>query len=185
MPVIHANNEKLRHKMSDIENTIQLIELGWREWISLPHLGINKLLAKVDTGAKTCALHSFYVDPFQKDGESWLRFGLHPFRKSTKRVIHCQARQKDYREVRDSGGKVEKRYVIETDIILGLRVFQCEMTLTNRDSMRYRFLLGRNALKPDYLVNSARSCTMGKPDVSILPFANDAGELKKLNAAPD
>jgi len=165
--------------MSASKNNTQLIELGWREWLSLPDLGIVKLLAKVDTGAKTCALHSFYVDPFEKDGEPWLRFGLHPFRKSTKKVIHCTARQKDYREVRDSGGNVEKRHVIETNIVLGTQVFSCEMTLTNRDSMRYRFLLGRNALKHNYLVNSAGSCTLGKPEANILPFANEVGTIKK------
>ena len=146
-----------------------LTEIGWREWISLPDLGIDKLLAKVDTGAKTCALHSFYVDPFERDGEAWLHFGLHPLRKSAKKVVHCMARQKDFREVRDSGGNVEKRYVIETAIAMGKDVFACEMTLTNRDSMRYRFLLGRNAIRLGYTVNPAMSCCLGRPSGNVNP----------------
>ena len=140
-----------------------LVELGWREWISLADLGDVKLLAKVDTGAKTCALHAFYVDPFDKDGENWVRFGLHPSRKSSKKEIHCVARINDHRPVRDSSGNEELRYVIETPITVGTIVFACEMTLTNRDSMRYRFLLGRNAIRGRYIVNPARSCILGKP----------------------
>ena len=148
-------------------NTDDQIELGWREWISLPTLGIQNLLAKVDTGAKTCALHAFYVDPFDNEGEEWIRFGLHPLRKSKKKVIHCSARINDFRSVRDSGGNEEKRYTIETPVILGENTFFCEMTLTNRDSMRYRFLLGRNALRIKYLVNPARSCVLGKVKESV------------------
>ena len=139
-----------------------MVELGWREWISLPAFGPQQLLAKVDSGAKTCALHAFYVDPFVVNEEVWLRFGLHPLRKSKKKVLHCSAKVKDQRLVRDSGGREELRYVIESTIALGADLFPCEMTLTNRDSMRYRFLLGRNALRGKYTIDPAKSCSLGK-----------------------
>jgi hypothetical protein len=144
-------------------NNNKTVELGWREWISLPDLGVVRLLAKVDTGAKTCALHAFYVEPFDQDGERWVRFGLHPSRMSTQEELHCIARINDHRAVRDSSGNEELRYVIETPITIGAGLFTCEMTLTNRDSMRYRFLLGRNALRGRYTIDPARSCILGKP----------------------
>jgi len=147
----------------------KLVELGWREWINLPELSDVQLLAKVDTGAKTCALHAFYVDPFDKDGESWVRFGLHPLRKSTAKEIHCMARINDQRAVRDSSGNQELRYVITIPIAVGDAVFICEVTLTNRDSMRYRFLLGRNAIRGRYTVNPAKSCILGKPSKAAKP----------------
>ena len=141
----------------------KIVQLGWREWISLPDLGVRQLLAKVDTGAKTCALHAFYVEPFYSDGDAWVRFGLHPSRKSTKKEIHCMARVNDHRAVRDSSGNEELRYVIETPIKMGDAWFNCEMTLTNRDSMQYRFLLGRNAIRGRYTIDPARSCVLGRP----------------------
>jgi hypothetical protein len=144
-------------------NNIDTLELGWREWISLPDLAVAQLLAKVDTGAKTCALHAFYVEPYDQGGERWIRFGLHPSRKSISKEVHCTARISDHRAVRDSSGNEELRYVIESRIKMGAASFACEMTLTNRDSMRYRFLLGRNALIGRYTVNPARSCILGKP----------------------
>ena len=87
------------------------VTLGWREWLSMPQLAVEQILAKVDTGAKTCALHTFYIEPFERDGEPWLRFGLHPHRHSDVRVIHCEAKLKERRDVTDSGGHVENRHV--------------------------------------------------------------------------
>lgn len=131
--------------------------LGWREWIALPDLNIERILAKVDTGAKTCALHTFYIEEFDKDGDSWLRFGVHPEQDSTQIVIHCEAIEKDRREVTDSGGHKEMRYVIEPTLRIGEVEFKAEITLTNRDNMTYRILLGRNALSRRFLVDPSRS----------------------------
>lgn len=138
------------------------ITLGWREWLDLPDLGANNVLAKIDTGAKTCALHTFYIDDFYREGAQWIRFGLHPNRHSDKLAVHCEARVKEKRDVTDSGGHTENRYVIETLMQLGGELFAAEVTLTNRDNMKYRFLLGRNALRRRFVVDPAKSYRLGK-----------------------
>ncbi len=140
------------------------ITLGWREWISLPDLGVDKILAKIDTGAKTSALHTFYIDDFERDGQKWLRFGLHPNRHSDRQAIHCEAPLKEKRDVTDSGGHTENRYVIDTTFQVGNDRFVAEMTLTNRDNMKYRILLGRNALRRRFAVDPARSYRLGKQE---------------------
>ena len=94
--------------------------LGWREWIGFPDLGITQIKAKVDTGARTSCLHAFLVEPFVKDGREWVRFDIHPNNRSTDEVISCEAPVFDQRMVRDSGGHEEMRYVIETNVSLGI-----------------------------------------------------------------
>lgn len=140
--------------------------IGWREWIALPELGIEKLRCKVDTGAKTSALHAFYVEPFERDGVAMVRFGLHPDETSTEIEQHCEAKIFDQRNVTDSGGHTEQRYVIETKIILGNETWPIQITLTNRDTMRYRMLFGRTALANNFLVDSNLSHVLGKPNTS-------------------
>ncbi|MEX1236922.1 MAG: RimK/LysX family protein [Pseudomonadales bacterium] len=142
--------------------SIERITLGWREWLDLPELGANNVLAKIDTGAKTCALHTFYIDDFDRNGEEWIRFGLHPNRHSDKDAVHCESRVKEKRDVTDSGGHTENRYVIDTLMQLGDEVFSAEVTLTNRDNMKYRFLLGRNAMRRRFVVDPAKSYRLGK-----------------------
>lgn len=140
----------------------KMTRLGWREWIELPELGIKSIKAKVDTGAKTSALHAFFVSAYQKDDENWVNFHIHPLQSDTDTVVECHARLVDQREVTDSGGHTELRYVIETPVILGDRTINAEITLTDRESMKFRMLLGRNVLKQNYLVDSAESFLLGK-----------------------
>lgn len=135
--------------------------IGWREWVGLPDLSISHIKAKVDTGAKTSALHAYYVTPFEQDGRTWVRFGLHPMQKDSLTCIECSAPVKDVRRVTDSGGHAEERYVIETTLVIQGEAFPIEVTLTDRENMRFRMLLGRSALKRRFLVDSGQSFILG------------------------
>lgn len=140
----------------------ELAVLGWREWIGFPDLGIPQIKAKVDTGARSSCLHAFLVEPFERDGALWVRFNIHPSQKNSHEVLTCEAPVLDRRVVRDSGGHEELRYVIETAISIGDRTHTVEVTLTDRDSMKFRVLLGRTAIRRHYVVDSARSYVRGK-----------------------
>lgn len=136
--------------------------LGWREWIGFPELGIGQIKAKVDTGARTSCLHAFVVEPFELDGARWVRFAIHPQQRDTTEEIWCEAPIKDQRTVRDSGGHEEQRFVIETLVTIGAEQHRIEVTLTDRDSMKFRVLLGRTAIRGHYVVDSGRSYARGK-----------------------
>lgn len=123
------------------------IYLGWCEWLSLPELAINRIKAKIDTGARTSVIHAFFVEPYVENNLKMIRFGIHPLQKRSDIEIICNCPVKDYRQISDSGGHREMRYVIETPVRLGGRIWPVEMTLTNRDSMKFRMLLGRTALR--------------------------------------
>lgn len=126
--------------------------LGWREWVCLPDLGIPAIKAKVDTGARTSALHAFRIESYSVNGAEHVRFWLHPLRKNLKTVLVCEAPVVQRRVVRDSGGHVEERYVIESRVGIGGREWNIELTLTSREDMLFRMLLGRSAIAAGGLI---------------------------------
>lgn len=136
--------------------------IGWREWVALPELGVPALKAKIDTGARTSALHVTQLESFFENGRHQVRFVLHPLRKRPALAINCQAEVVDERLVSDSGGHREKRLVIRTPLRLGGVEWSIEMTLTNREDMLFRMLLGRTAMHRRLLVDPARSYQCGR-----------------------
>ena len=146
--------------------------LGWREWVGLPELNIAQIKAKVDTGARSSALHAFAIDPYRKGGQRWVMFAIHPRQKYSDVSIECHALIKDRRLVSDSGGHKQRRYVIETQLILGQSVIITEMTLTNRDSMLFRMLIGRTTLNNRFIVDPNASYVLGKPNVCLENIAD-------------
>lgn len=137
-------------------------KVGWREWVGLPELGITKIKAKIDTGARTSALHAFSLQPFEEAGLDKIAFQIHPFQHDTETVIQCVAPVVDRRWVTDSGGHEEERYVIYTPISIAGHTWPIEITLTERENMLFRMLIGRSALRKRYVVNPARSFITSK-----------------------
>lgn len=131
--------------------------IGWREWVALPLLNIHKIKAKVDTGARTSALHAFSLKPFTENGKNKIRFDIHPMQHNTNHIITCAAEIVDKRLVTDSGGHAEERYVIQTPLTIAGQTWAVEITLTERENMLFRMLLGRSALSKRFIVNPARS----------------------------
>ncbi|MBI1375302.1 MAG: ATP-dependent zinc protease [Phycisphaera sp.] len=136
--------------------------IGWREWITLPDLGVSWVKAKIDTGARSSALHAHDVEVFKRDGREWVRFKVHPMQRSTATTVACEAEMIDQRWVRSSGGHETLRPVIVTPIVLMGERHEIELTLTNRDAMGFRMLLGRQALRGSYAIDPGRSYLGGR-----------------------
>ncbi len=138
--------------------------IGWREWCVFPELGLPEVLAKIDTGAKTSSLHAFKIAVFVRDGQDWARFKVHPVQRHRYPEISCEAPIIDERAVTSSNGKAESRLVVLTTMTLGLSSFKTELTLTNRDDMGFRLLIGRQSLNKRFVVDPSLSFTLGDRD---------------------
>jgi hypothetical protein len=136
--------------------------IGWREWVRLPELGVESIKAKVDTGARTSSLHAYEVEEFSRGGRRRVRFKIHPEQRDSKHEIRCEAVLKDRRRVTPSSGHSELRPVILTSIELLGRTWEVELTLTNRDEMGFRMLLGRQAMRGHFVVDPGRSFLGGR-----------------------
>lgn len=143
------------------------LTVGWREWVALPDLRVHAIKAKIDTGARTSALHSYSIEPFRRGGALWVRFVLQPIQQSDAVKVACEAPAIDQRTVRNSGGGVETRYIITTLLKLGEDAWPIELALTNRDQMGFRMLLGRTALQRRALIEPGRSFLLGKPPAQL------------------
>lgn len=153
--------------------------IGWREWVGLPDLGVERIKAKVDTGARTSALHAWNVALEQTSDGDWVHFELHPLQRDDGTVIACRAPIADIREVRNSGGRKERRYVIRTALKLGEDVFPVEVGLANRDEMGFRLLIGREAVRGKAVVDPGRSFLLGRRRA-----VNNAGGPKGRKPGP-
>lgn len=136
--------------------------IGWREWVHLPDLlDGGWIKAKVDTGARTSALHAWDVERFERDGTGWVRFSVHPRQHDDDHVVRAEAVLVEEREIRSSNGDVELRPVVRTTLALGSQRYEVELTLTNRDQMGFRMLLGRTAMARHLLVDPGVSYLLG------------------------
>src|SRR5262249_26730250 len=138
--------------------------VGWREWVRLPQMGDFHIKAKIDTGARSSALHVFDVETFMRRGAAWVRFQIHPLQRSVESTVRAAAPIFEHRAVRSSSGHVELRPVILTELELFGEQWPIELTLANRDQMGFRMLLGREALRRRLTVDPGRSYLAGRPE---------------------
>jgi hypothetical protein len=130
---------------------------GWREWVQLPDVGIPWIKAKLDTGAQSSSLHAYDIEEFERDGESWVRFRVRPWQRSTDDQVDVERRVHDRRRVRSSNGRAQERYIVLMQLVVVGREITAEVSLTNRDKMGYRMLIGREALRNGIDVSSSQS----------------------------
>lgn len=136
--------------------------IGWREWVALPDWDIPSVKAKVDTGARTSSLHAYDVEEFRARGRTMVRFSVHPEQRNARHAVHVEAPLHEHRRVRSSNGHVEQRPVVTVHIELAGQRWPVELTLTNRDEMGFRMLLGRQALRGRFAVDPGRSFVGGR-----------------------
>jgi hypothetical protein len=136
--------------------------IGWRERVSLPELGIDRITAKTDTGAFSSSIHAFDIEPSQRDGEKWVSFSVLPSRRDPDYVLRCEAKVSDQRRVKSSDGHSSMRYFIRTAMRIGEKVLDIELSLADRGSMGYRMLMGRTAIRGNFVIDPAASYLTSK-----------------------
>ncbi|XNZ00047.1 ATP-dependent zinc protease [Micrococcus luteus] len=149
------------------ETSVETVTVGWREWVCLPEAGVPWLKAKIDTGARTSALHAFDVQQFRRDDHPWVRFEVHPWQTSAKDAVTVELPVVDERTIRSSNGRAEVRQVVMLPLTVAGRTLDAEVTLTDRDEMGFRMLVGREVLSRGFLVDCARSYAGGIPPRAI------------------
>lgn len=160
-----SNDRSIAGRLARAPETTETIKkrnrlIGWREWLALPELGIDRIRAKVDTGARTSALHAVNISPFERDGKSWVSFVATPRSGGVqdRTQVQCEARAIGIRRVKNSSGSSEQRVVISTPIEIGGRRLNIEITLTNRSEMGHEMLLGRSGLRQGgFIVHPSKS----------------------------
>ncbi|HEY5891041.1 MAG TPA: RimK/LysX family protein [Acidimicrobiia bacterium] len=140
-------------------------EIGWREWVALPDLGVSSIQAKVDTGADSSSLHAFNQERFQRDGVEYIRFEIHPGKRTKRGALQCESELVMDRKVRNPGGRSELRPVISTPVVLNGVTIRALINLTERDEMSFRMLIGRRTMRGRFLVNPGRSYLGAKPEI--------------------
>jgi hypothetical protein len=149
--------------VTDLSYTV----VGWREWVSLPSVGVRWVKAKIDTGARTSALHAFDMTEFEQGGDRWVRYSVHPWQRSDDDAVEVESKVVDQRVVRSSNGQEEERLVVVLDVRLAGLVVPAEVTLSRRDEMGFRMLVGRQALAQGFLVDAGRSYAGKRPKRSV------------------
>jgi ribosomal protein S6--L-glutamate ligase len=152
----------LGHKTLVDKSKSPRLQIGWREWCALPKLHIPAIKVKIDTGAKTSALHAWDLATFHRQGELFVQFIVHPLQHDITLTRSCVARVIDQRTITSSSGQKELRYIIATPVLLGEMTWEIEISLTNRDSLSFRMLLGRDALKNHVIVDPGKTMQQGK-----------------------
>jgi hypothetical protein len=155
-----------RKKVKSAKKTVtkaQPMEIGWREWVALPEFGVGRIKAKIDTGAKTSAIHAYRIQELEQDGASYAEFYLHPMQNRNKPEIFCIAPIVDKRLIKSSNGVAQERLIVRTTLEMGERSWEIDLSLTNRDDMGFRLLIGRDALRKNIVIRPGRSFLTGKP----------------------
>lgn len=164
-----SENEAEQGANSDSSQVSKTLMVGWREWVSLPQLGLPAIKAKVDTGARTSAIHAFDIEQIKKNGgQDWLAFSVQPVQRDISIVCRCEAQLIDVRRVTDSGGHTADRFFIETELRIGSHTRIIEMTLSQRTDMLFRMLLGRTAMVPGIQVDPSLSFSLGRMSARAL-----------------
>jgi hypothetical protein len=141
--------------------------LGWREWLSLPQWGVDFVKAKIDTGARSSSLHAFDLRTFERDAQEWVKFEIHPWQRSTADMVTADAPVVGWRDVRSSSGSIDRRPVVRTTLVIAGMFFDADVTLTRRDEMGFRMLIGREAIRRRFVVDPAISYCGGRPPREI------------------
>lgn len=166
-PTRRADRQADRRADRPVDRGADLPVLGWREWVALPDWNVMHVKSKIDTGARTSTLHAFDLQWFERDGASWVRFGIQPWQRSVADAVVAEAPVVSTRDVKSSSGTVDHRPVVRTRVVLHGTPVEAEITLTRRDDMGFRMLIGREALRGRFVVDPGVSYRGGRPPKDV------------------